>query len=617
MPNERETFLGTLGEAGFGTGEEMSDFASLPLVGGSPFADPLLTETPRPVHYPSNGSVSYGTNTSGLQSNLVFAGFDVYGRPIYEAVREPVYRESYDLNPGWNSRAYVNEPVNGTMYLSFEAGNVVGAVVGLTASLTARAGYEDIILGWMILDGVAFIVARGQLLMELDVATTAPDPGKYNRTVDQLTMVKTGNRVEFFLTSQEGQIGQTKIAEAFMNEPVTYVSAALYLGGDTIHNEVLEFPDIVDVQLPALQCGIFEQADSSYVMVEIPSLTTDIYENDSSVLSVTIPALSCLISDSDVAVVETDLPAITCYIESYSDFGESPEFNYVFTATPALNCLMMVYDEEFESFNATLPALGCFIAEQEDAAVIQVETPALTAYILEEQFADRLTLISFGYTAFRMIARPTVAIVFNSSAEVVGVVSLDEIHSLLLESEVNASSTATLTDVIREILLSTMSAADVASLQRDGMSVWTLHMDSMGSTRYEGYDFNSFMTIDGKTYGVNATGIHRLEGTTDDGAPIPASVDFGSLSFGSNNRKSLPYVYVGMSSSGKTVLKIESDGGTYYYTARDSTELMKTHRFEPGRGLRSTFYGLSLQTDGEAFDLHNIDFQPVELKRSL
>jgi hypothetical protein len=142
-------------------------------------------------------------------------------------------------------------------------------------------------------------------------------------------------------------------------------------------------------------------------------------------------------------------------------------------------------------------------------------------------------------------------------------------------------------------------------------------MDAMGSTRYENFDFNSFMTIDGETYGVNSTGIHRLGGSRDDGAMIPASVDFGSLNFGTNSRKALPYVYVGMSSSGKTVLKVEADGATYHYTARDSTELMKAHRFEPGRGLRASFYGLTLMTDGEAFDLHNIDFQPVELKRSL
>jgi hypothetical protein len=162
-----------------------------------------------------------------------------------------------------------------------------------------------------------------------------------------------------------------------------------------------------------------------------------------------------------------------------------------------------------------------------------------------------------------------------------------------------------------------MSAGDVASLQRDGMSVWALHMDSMGSTRYENYDFNSFMTLDGKTYGVNAAGIHLLEGDTDGASTITASVDFGSLNFGNNSRKAMPYVYIGMASSGKTVLKVESDGQTYYYTARDATELMKTHRFELGRGLRSNFYGFTLQSDGRAFDLHNIEFFPLELKRRL
>jgi hypothetical protein len=72
-----------------------------------------------------------------------------------------------------------------------------------------------------------------------------------------------------------------------------------------------------------------------------------------------------------------------------------------------------------------------------------------------------------------------------------------------------------------------------------------------------------------------------------------------------------------MASGGETILKVESDGKTYFYAVRDSTEGMKTHRFELGRGLRSTFYGLTLISEGPAFDLHNIEFHPVELTRRL
>lgn len=608
------------GEAGFGSSNEQTTFFLSPIPPSRSPTTPRPREQQQPTQYHSSGSgVSAGASSQG-QFRQTFVGIDPFGNAIYEYTQEPLYRESYDLNPGWNSRAFCPEAIGPSMYLSFRAGAVVGAVVGLTTNPFATAGYDDIILGWMVLGGVAYIVARGVVLYELDIATTAPDQGRFNRDVDALTMVKQRNKVEFYLTSTAGQgsSGFTKIAEATMSEPVTYVSAALYLGGDTISNEVLEFPDFVDGSVPALAGGIFEASDHFYVLGRFPAMTGQIFENDLNVIGGSFPALTGLIADEDVNFMQGDLPALTGEIESYSDVGAVPEFNYTFGVLPALAGAIMAYDNEIDvTIGGSFRPLGGLISEAADPTVIRGILPALRGAIQEEEFPDRLTLVSFGYISGRAIIRPTVFVVMNSSAEVVGVLTLAEIQAMLLENEVSTNSTATLTEIIYQLLASTMSAADVASLQRDGMSVWALHMDSMGSTRYEGFDFNSFMTIDGKTYGVNATGIHRLEGTTDDGAAIVAAVDFGSLSFGTNSRKALPYVYVGMSSNGKTVLKVESDGRTYFYTARDSTELMKAHRFEPGRGLRSTFYGLSITSDGDAFDLHNIDFQPVELKRSL
>ena len=502
------------------------------------------------------------------------------------------------------------------MYLSYKSGAAVGAIVGLTDRPETTLGYEDIILGWMTLRGVAYIVARGVVLFEVPVATVEPEPGAYNRDIDALTIKKTVNRVEFFLTSVDGQGGETKIGEAFMSEPVTYVTAALYLGGDTINSEILEYPDVVAGEFPALTGGIYESASATYVMGEFPALTGSVFESDYNVISASLPALGGFIGENANAFIRSEIPALTGSVTSYSDAAIAPDFNYTFANLPSLVGAMMVRDVTFATIGGSLPALSGFAADQ-NISVIRGSLPALRGGMFESEFPDRFTFVSFAYIGARMTARPTAYLVLNSRAQVVAAFTLDEIQHMLLESEATTGSTATMAEIIYQLLMSTMSAGDVASLQRDGMSVWALHMDAGGSTRYEGYDFNSFMTIDGKTYGVNSTGIHRLEGATDDGARIPATVDFGDMSFGSNNRKSLPYVYVGMSSTGKTVLRVNSDGQTYYYTARDSTEQMKAHRFEPGRGLRSTFYGLSLTSDGEAFDLHNIDFQPVELKRSL
>jgi len=81
-----------------------------------------------------------------------------------------------------------------------------------------------------------------------------------------------------------------------------------------------------------------------------------------------------------------------------------------------------------------------------------------------------------------------------------------------------------------------------------------------------------------------------------------------------------------MASDGQTILKVTATVSnasgrpveqSYFYTVRDNTKTMKTHRFEPGRGLRSTFYGVSLISENSSFDLHNIEFVPVSINRRL
>lgn len=606
--------LGELGEGG-GFGND-----------GQPFFTPVSPpprdntkppgKTPQPEegrYTPGNGASASTTFIAGERTAV---GFDAFGNVIYEFNPYPIPRAYYDLNPGWNTRASIPEPIGPTMYLSYKSGAAVGAVVGLTANPETVAGYDDIILGYMTLKGVAYIIARGEVLYEVPTATAVPDPGAYNRDLDALTIRKTMNKVEFFLTSEDGQEGEVKIGEAFMTEEVTYVSAALYLGGDTINDEILEYPDVVAAELPAMRVGFYESSSASYLTSTLPPITSAFYEEDISVLAGSLPAVAAFFGDFDSAILRARLPALSTSFISASDDGMVPDFNYFFSDLPPVATAFIGRDMTFGTLDAETPAVRCFFADQ-DLSLVRGTLPAVSGGFYEQEFPNRFTFVNFMYAAGRMLSRSTHYIVLNSRAEVVAAFTLDEIAHMLLESGVTAGDTASFAEIVYQFLASAMSAGDVAALQRDGMSVWALNMDVMGSTRYEGFDFNSFMTIDGQTYGVNATGIHRLEGSTDDGAPIPAAVDFGSLSFGTNNRKALPYVYVGMSATGKTVLKVESDGRTYYYTARDSTEQMKAHRFELGRGLRSTFYGLSLTTTGETFDLHNIDFQPVELKRSL
>lgn len=573
------------------------------------------SQSPGQVPISHSGGGSSGTSSSSPNIRRIFVGNDAYGNPVYQYLADPVPRYYYDYQVGWNARAYVPQLVGSAGVFSFMAGAAIGAVVGLTRLPNVTAGYNDIEAGFLIERGVASIVAFGTVLYTIPVATLSEDPGKYNPATDHLEIRKFFNRVEFYITGgSQGASGTSLIYILNTTLQEGYFSAGLYVGGDVINDERFWVPDYGVGTVGVVAGGRDDSFTDGYgaARIGIESSGTEMFYAD-GVAQLSVKAFggdslrgggqgyigpirgSGMTVDSGEIVIDYSFgigyvgPVIGYGVGHDIDVGEgSGEIGPV------------------RSFGTDILNYG--------AGQSSMRVRARGAEMVN---INEATFMSFGYGWHGFGGQVEGFIVFDEKMQIVGVFTAEVIESLMFESGFNGTDTFTHDEIVTALLSSFMSASDAATFKQDGMTVWALHMDAMGSTRYEGYDFNSFMSIDGVDYGVNSTGIHRLEGATDGGTAIQATVDFGKLNFGSNNRKSLPYVYVGMAASGKTVLKIESDGQTYLYTVRDSTESMKTHRFEPGRGLRGNFYGVSLVSNGKAFDLHNIEFQQIELKRRL
>lgn len=149
--------------------------------------------------------------------------------------------------------------------------------------------------------------------------------------------------------------------------------------------------------------------------------------------------------------------------------------------------------------------------------------------------------------------------------------------------------------------------------------VWVVNMDSGASVQYDGYGFISFFERDGDYYGVAEDGIYLLEGDDDAGFDIDALISFGTSSLGSKQKKGVTNFYVGASSDGKLILKIQVDGGTeYLYEARSSSEHIDQHRIDTGKGLVGNYFTMHLlNQDGDDFDIESISFDPIPLKRRI
>lgn len=150
-------------------------------------------------------------------------------------------------------------------------------------------------------------------------------------------------------------------------------------------------------------------------------------------------------------------------------------------------------------------------------------------------------------------------------------------------------------------------------------SVWSVLPENGASASYENYPFNSFARIGGRNYGASDTGIYELEGGDDAGVPIHASINLGKRNFDSPALKGISYAYLGVSSTGRMVVRVTApDGKSYLYQTRRADDYMATQRADFGKGLRAHFLGLEIYNqDGADFTLDKLEFVVNELKRRI
>jgi hypothetical protein len=127
-------------------------------------------------------------------------------------------------------------------------------------------------------------------------------------------------------------------------------------------------------------------------------------------------------------------------------------------------------------------------------------------------------------------------------------------------------------------------------------TVWTTNISSWGMSRHSG----TGITQRGTRFAVSPAGLYELgEGYAS------AAVDTGYLNFGSKALKHVSTVYLEGERAGDLVLTVTADrngtraSNSYIPIARDHID-SRSVRIDIGRGYRSTYYKLHIQTVGQA-----------------
>ena len=144
---------------------------------------------------------------------------------------------------------------------------------------------------------------------------------------------------------------------------------------------------------------------------------------------------------------------------------------------------------------------------------------------------------------------------------------------------------------------------------------WCVNMENKATTSYSDWTFTS---VSGG-YGTKADGIYSLDAV----GAVLWSFGLGKLSFGSEEFKHLPNVYVGAACPTEIEMTVQytderGNDQSYTYLTRGACELLKQQRFDVGRGIRASWFDLSFSNAaGDDLTLATMSFLPAQTSRRI
>lgn len=139
---------------------------------------------------------------------------------------------------------------------------------------------------------------------------------------------------------------------------------------------------------------------------------------------------------------------------------------------------------------------------------------------------------------------------------------------------------------------------------------YSMNLETKAVTTYSDWAFTS----KSDQYGTKTDGIYQ----TDQAATVSASVGLGKQNFGSEVRKSMPAIYLGVSSSTAMNVQVKAPGMDYTYAARSSSTDLQMQRVDPGKGFKANWFDLTMtNTTGADFTLATVSFAPIATTRRI
>lgn len=464
------------------------------------------------------------------------------GRPAQPA------RTDYLSNAGWNGGARSVEPV--PVFGFFRA--TVRVLSALVLGLTDRD--FDYTYGYM---PFSFVVRPGGYsIVERGITKTAEvplTPGAVLRIERRI-----GGETVYLVDG----------AEVYTSEAVStdtlYAGALLYSLGDQIDSPAIGALATVisfSAELPALRALV---SDGALCMLNAelprPLLVASLSQPRGLIsFNAELPALRGLVADRPLALVSAELPALA--LQATLGRPEALVSGVsVLLPAPAFSALLV--SGQTISFSAELPALGGLISDR-NVALMRGNLPAGLMlrtgepYLLPG-FIDGSDML---FANDQAVLEAALLLVGIDSLEVGSFASITLVLELFGMDSLTISDNATFGQVVEMLAMEQVAINSNGSTSRQQALQYAINAATGAPTKYSGFDFLSFVNVDGQSYGLKEDGLYRIGGAAQSGELINALIDFGTSDFGASQAKRIYTALLGVRTDGECYLKMAADDG--------------------------------------------------------
>jgi hypothetical protein len=505
------------------------------------FGAPTYDRTPVVPYGGSSYSVSYSP-LRPVYVNVVTC----YPRQVGRAAQPA--RTDYLSSAGWNGGARSVEAV--PVFGFFRA--TVRVLSALVLGLTDRD--FDYTYGYM---PFSFVVRpEGYSIVEHGITKTAEAPLAAGAVLQ--IQRRFGGETVYLVDGAEVYTSEETTTETL------YAGALLYSLGDYVDSPAIgALATLISfsAELPALR-ALVSDGELFMLSAELPrpQLIASLSRLRGLIsFRAELPALQGLVADRSVMLLAGELPPLR-----FSATLGRPEalVSGVSAILPAPAFSALLVSGQTISFSAELPALAGLVGDRQ-LVLMRGKLPAglqlrtAEPYLLPG-FIDGSELLFANDPA---VLEAALLLVGIDSLEVGGFASITLVLELFGMDSLAVSDSVSFGQLVEMLAMEQVAINSSGATAQQQALQYAINAASGAPTKYSGFDFLSFVNVDGQAYGLKADGLYRIGDEAGSTELINALIDFGTSEFGVTQTKRVTTALLGVRTDGECYLRIAADDG--------------------------------------------------------